>query len=128
MDDSAILIQYRNRMGFAVISFKNYKQPALKNEPDYLHPANAESYGSNGVLMVSSNNSTAAAGDTQYEVVSVSDPDSPKPLATIPAVIQRVDREQTGTIFLLTDSGLTIVRCLAAEREHQIAAQQKNEN
>jgi hypothetical protein len=37
MDDSAILIQYRNRMGFAVINFKNYKQPALKNEPDYLH-------------------------------------------------------------------------------------------
>jgi hypothetical protein len=53
---------------------------------------------------------------------------SSKPLATIPAVIQRVDREQTGTIFLLIDSGLIIVRCLAAEREHQIAAQQKNEN
>jgi hypothetical protein len=117
MDDSAVLIHYRNRLGFAVINFKNYKQPALKNEPDYLHPANAESYAS-----------TAAAGDTQYEVVSISDPASPKPLATIQAVIQRVDREQTGTIFLLTDSGLTIVRCLAAEREHQIAAQQKNEN
>jgi len=42
--------------------------------------------------------------------------------------MQRLDREQTGTIFLLTDSGLTVVRCLAAEREHQIAAQQKNEN
>jgi hypothetical protein len=69
MDDSAVLIHYRNRLGFAIISFKNYKQPTLKNEPDYLHPANPESYGSNGVLMVSSNNSTAAAGDTQYEVV-----------------------------------------------------------
>jgi hypothetical protein len=94
----------------------------------YLHPANAESYGSNGVLMVSSNHSTATAGDTQYGVVSISDPASPKPLATIPAVIQRLDREQTDTIFLLTDSGLTVVRCLAAEREHQSAAQQKDEN
>jgi hypothetical protein len=128
MDDSTVLIDYRNHLGFAVISFKNYKHPALKNEPDYLHPANAESYGSNGVLMVSSNHSTAAAGDTQYEVVSIPDPASPKPLATIPAVIQRLDREQTGTIVLLTDSGLTVVRCLAAEPEHQIAAQQKNEN
>ena len=124
----AVIIHYRNRLGFAVINFKNYKQSALKNEPDYLHPVNAGSYGSNGVLMVSSNNSTAAAGDTQYEVVSISDPASSKPLATIPAVIQRVDREQTGTIFLLIDSALTIVRCLATEREHQIAAQQKNEN
>jgi hypothetical protein len=78
--------------------------------------------------MVSSNHSTAAAGDTQYEVVSIPDPASPKPLATIPAVIQRLDREQTDTIFLLTDSGLTVVRCLAAEPEDQIAAQQKNEN
>jgi hypothetical protein len=119
MDDSAVLIHYRNRLGFAIISFKDYKQPTLKNEPDYLRPASAQSYGSNGVLMVSSNNSTAAAGDTQYEVVSISDPASPKPLATIPAVMQRLDREQTGTIFLLTDSGLTVVRCLAAEREHQ---------
>ena len=76
MDDSAVLIHYRNRLGFAVISIKNYKQPALKNEPDYLHPANAESYGSNGVLMASSNNSTAAAGHTEYEVVSMSDPAS----------------------------------------------------
>jgi hypothetical protein len=114
MDDSAVLIHYRNRLGFAIISFKNYKQPTLKNEPDYLHPASAGSYGSNGVLMVSSNNSTAAAGDTQYEVVSISDPASPKPLATIPAVMQRLDREQTGTMFLLTDSGHTVVRCLAA--------------
>jgi hypothetical protein len=113
MNDSAVLIHYRNR---------------LKNEPDYLHPVNPESYGSNGVLMVSSNNSTAAAGDMQYEVASISDPVSPRPLATIPAVIQRLDREQTGTIFRLTDSGPTVVRCLAAEREHQIAAQQKNEN
>ena len=128
MDESAVIIHYRNRLGFAVINFKNYKQSALKNEPDYLHPVNAGSYGSNGVLMVCSNNSTAAAGDTQYEVVSISDPASSKPLATIPAVIQRVDREQTGTIFLLTDSGLTVVRCLAAEREHQIVVQQKNEN
>ena len=94
-----------------------------RNEPDYLHPTNAETYGSNGVLMVSSNDSTAPSGDTQYEVVSISDPASPKPLATIPAVIQRLDREQTGTIFLLTDSGLTVVRCLAAEREYQIEAQ-----
>jgi hypothetical protein len=34
----------------------------------------------------------------------------------------------TEAIFLLTDNGLTVVRCLAAEREHQIAAQRKNEN
>ena len=41
---------------------------------------------------------------------------------------QHQSPKQTGTICLLIDSGLTIVRCLAAEREHQIAAQQKNEN
>jgi hypothetical protein len=126
--NDSVLIHYRNHLGFAVISFKNYKQPVLKKEPNYLHPANVESYGSNGLILVSSNNSAASAVDTQQEIVNISNPASPKPLATIEGVIQRLDRQQTGTIFLLNDRGLTVVRCLAAEREHQIEVQQKNEN
>src|SRR4029077_424755 len=40
--DSGVLIHYRNHSGFAVISFKNYKEPVLKSEPEYLHPASVE--------------------------------------------------------------------------------------
>ncbi|MGA9632283.1 MAG: hypothetical protein WBQ63_12725, partial [Candidatus Acidiferrales bacterium] len=45
LPDSMALIRYRNDSGFAVISFKNYRKPLLKDEPEYLHPADAETYG-----------------------------------------------------------------------------------
>ena len=61
--------------------------------------------------------------------LSVSNGSGATPLATIQNVIQRVDRPQTGTIFLFTDhQGVTVVRWLAAEREHQTNVWQKEEN
>jgi len=123
--DSAVLIHYRNHSGFAVISFKNYKQPVLKSEPEYLHPASVEPDGSSALLLVSGNRAPAPAREPEYEVLSISNPSSPTPLATIKGVIQRLDRPSTGTVFLLNDQGLTVVRRLAAEREHNIENWQK---
>jgi hypothetical protein len=124
--DSAVLIRYRNHSGFAVISFKNYKQPVLKSEPEYLHPASVEPDGSSALLLVSANGGTTQPREPEYEVLSVSDPSNPTPLATISGVIQRLDRPQTGTVFLLNDQGLTIIRRLAAERENKIEKWQKD--
>jgi hypothetical protein len=125
--DSAVLIHYRNHSGFAVISFKNYKQPVLKNEPEYLHPANVEPEGSSALLLISANRSSggAPAREPEYEVVNISNPANPTPIATIQGVIQRLDRPSTGTVFLLNDQGLTVVRRLAAENEHNIENWQK---
>jgi hypothetical protein len=128
LNGSAALIHFRNRTGFAVMSFKKYKEPVVRNEPEYLHPASEELAGSDGLLLVSSGSSSAPARGSQYEVISISDPPNSTPLATVQGVIQRLDRPQTGTIFLLNDHGLTIVRSLAAEQEHKIEVQQKNEN
>lgn len=125
------LIRYRNKSGYAVISFENYKEPVLTPEPDYLHPATAQSDGDNGLLLVSNSSNadaTKATREAEYQVLSISSSSGAKPLATIKNVIQRVDRPQTGTIFLLTDQGVTVVRCLAAEREHQTEVWQKEEN
>jgi hypothetical protein len=124
--ESAVLIHYRNHSGFAVISFKNYKQPVLKSEPGYLHPASVQPDGAGGLLLVSgASGASASAREPEYEVLSISNPSSPTPLATVPGVIQRVDRPSTGTVFLLNDQGLTVVRCLAAEREHKTEEWQK---
>ena len=128
LGNSVALIRYRDHSGFAVISFKSYKQPVLTAEPDYLHPANAQSDGPNGLLLVSANGPSALAREPQYEVLSISGSSGATPLATVQNVIQRVDRPQTGTIFLLNDQGVTVVRCLGAEREHQTEAWQKEEN
>jgi hypothetical protein len=123
--ESAVLIHYRNHSGFAVISFKNYRQPVLKSEPEYLHPASVEPEGSSGLLLISGKGASAPAREPEYEVLNISNPSSPTPLATIPGVIQRLDRPSTGTVFLLNDQGLTVVRCLGAEQEHKTEQWQK---
>jgi hypothetical protein len=119
--DSATLIHYRNHSGFAVIRFKNYKKPVLMGEPDYLHPADVQTFGAHGLLLESPNGPSAPAQDPQYEILSIPNSGSPTPLATIKGVMERLDRPQTGTIFLLNDDGLTVVRCLASEREYALA-------
>jgi len=124
LDDSAALIHYRNHSGFAVISFKQYKQPTLTEEPEYVHSASLMAVGPDGLLVVSPPRSSPSR-EAQYEVLSISHPSNPRPLATIKGVIQRADRPQTGTIFLLNGQGLTVVRCLATEQEHQMHVDQK---
>jgi hypothetical protein len=126
--NAVTLIRYRDQSGFAVISFRNYKLPVLTAEPDYLHPANAESDGPDGLLLISANGPSALSRDPQYQILSISGSSGAAPLATVQNVIQRVDRPQTGTIFLLNDQGVTVVRSLAAEREHQTEEWQKEGN
>jgi hypothetical protein len=125
---SVALIRYRNHSGFAVISFKHYKQPVLTAEPDYLHPAKAEPDGSQGELLISAKSSSTSAPEVepQYEVLRISGSGA-TPVATIENVIQRVDRAGTGTVFLLNDKGVTVVRRLSLEREHQIEIWQEEQ-
>src|SRR5216683_4604050 len=113
LGNSVALIRYRDHSGFAIISFKNYKQPVLTAEPAYLHPSKVESDGPSGLLLVSADRSSASAREPQYEVLNISGSSGPTPLATVKGVIQRVDRPGTGTIFLLNEQGVTVVRSLA---------------
>jgi hypothetical protein len=125
---SRTLIHYRDHSGYAVISFKNFKQPVLTPEPEYLHPSTAQADGSSALLLVSSSGTSAPPQASEYEILSISNSSGSAPLATVQGVIQRVDRPETGTIFLLNDQGVTVVRRLAAEREHQTEEWQKDTN
>lgn len=127
LGNSTVLIHYRNHSGFATISFKNYKEPVLTAEPGYLHPAKVQPDGTDAFLLVSAGSTTSAPTQEpqSYEVISVS---GLTPLATVKGVIQRVDRPGTGTIFLLNEQGVTVVRSLAAEEEHQTEIWEKERN
>lgn len=128
LGNSTVLIHYRNHSGFATISFKNYKEPVLTAEPGYLHPAKVQPDGTDAFLLVSVGSTTTSTPTREpqsYEVISVS---GLTPLATIKGVIQRVDRPGTGTIFLLNEEGITLVRSLAAEKEHQTEIWEKEGN
>ena len=118
LGDLMALIRYRADSGFAVISFKNYKQPVLTEEPDYQHPANVETDGPSGLMLISTDSPSVPYSEREIEVLVNSDSSAPRPVAKVQNVIQRVDMPQTGTIFFLNDKGVTVVRRPFAEQEH----------
>ena len=118
--DSAALVHYRDGSGFAVINFKKFKQPVLTAAPQLQHPANAEPLGSHALLVASSTHPMAQPEDPEYQVFDVSNPSNPAVLATIKGVHERLERAETGTLFLLGDAGLTVIRRPDVEAEYKI--------
>jgi len=117
--DSAALVEYRDHSGFAVISFKKSKHPVLV-ETQWQYPARAETLGSNSLLLASTPTQSVPAPDPRYQVVDVSNPSKPATLATIEGVQERLERQDTGTVFLLGSNGLTVVRRPHVEEEYEI--------
>jgi len=118
--DSAALVHYRDGSGFAVINFKKFKQPVLTAAPQLQHPANAEPLGSRALLVASSTHPMTQPEDPQYQVFDVSNPSNPAVLATIKGVQERLKRAETGTLFMLGDAGLTVIRRPNLEAEYKI--------
>lgn len=124
--DSAGLIRYRDHSGFAVINFKKFKRPVLIEVPQLSAGTEAETLGRNALLMTAT--TWLAEPDPQYQVIDISNPSQPVVLATIEGVFQRLDRPDTGTVFLLGNAGLTVIRSLKVEEDNKIALNQMNGN
>lgn len=125
-DDNA-LIRYRDGSGFALINFKHWMRPSLVEGQEFANATKAEAIGAHGLLLTSGNATSALARAMQtYDVMDTSNLSKPIRLATIQAVTQRVSRSDTGTIFLLNPSGITVVRRPGAERRAFEAANPTN--
>jgi hypothetical protein len=116
--DSAALVEYRDHSGFALVSFKKYKRPVLV-DTRWQYPARAETLGTNSLLLISTPTASLLAPDPRYQVVDVSNPSKPATLATIDGVQERLERQDTGTVFLLARDGLTVVRRPHVEEEYE---------
>jgi hypothetical protein len=127
--DEAALIRYWNGSGVALLSFKHYKYPVLVNSPALENAKTSEALGQTA-LLVRANETAAYRFDEsrKYQVVDTSNQFQPGVLATIPAVMQRLTKSDTGTIFLLNKNGVTVVRRLRVEEEHQIQLDQEMGN
>jgi hypothetical protein len=127
-DDSA-LIRYRNGSGFALLSFEHYKHPTLVAVPSIENTDTSEALGQTGLLLTSNDAlSNPISNSRNYKVVDTSNPSQPRLLATSPSVKQRLVKADTGTLFLLNKDGVTVVRRLRVEEEHQIQLDQQRGN
>jgi hypothetical protein len=127
--DEAAMIRYQNGSGFAVLNFKHYKRPVLVNSSVWENGDTSEALGQTA-LLVSSNEATIRpfSDPRNYKVVDTSNTSQPGMLATIPEVKQRLDKSDTGTLFLLNKDGVTVVRRLRVEQAHQVELEQEAHN
>jgi hypothetical protein len=126
MNDGA-LIRYREGSGFALIDFKHWMRPSIVEVAESVNATNTDAIGTHGLLLASNSVMPAPTRAMQtYDVVDTSDFSQPIRLATIQAVTQRVSKSDTGTIFLLNPSGITVVRRPGAEQRASEAENSMN--
>lgn len=115
--DAGALIRYRDGSGIALLDLTHPANPVLVDEPALDRAGGGETFGRAGLLLTSER--LPALGNQRpqtYFVMDTEDVAQPSLLATIPAVTQRLTRSDTGTIFLLNEEGVTMVRRPALEQ------------
>lgn len=118
-----VLLRYRNGSGEALLRLKDYKHPQLVAASALAGTEAAEKLGETGLLTASTaenNFINNSINDPTYKVWDNSKPAHPNVLASIPGVMQRLSKEDTGTLFLLSSDGVTMVRRLRVEEDHKI--------
>ena len=119
--NDSVLVRYRNGSGEALLSLKHCKHPVLGDASALTGTEIAEKLGTTGLLSASTDAPVGPIdSDPTYKVWDNSKASHPNLLATIPGVTQRLSNEDTGTLFFLSENGITVVRRLRVEEDHRI--------
>ena len=119
LSGSVVLIRYRDHSGFAIVNFKQYRQPVLTPTPELPGQTAIQFVGQDTLLLTSSNDFHVFDQDKQYVVIDISDPLKPTSVVMVRGVKQQLDRRETGTTFLLSQDGLTVIRRPSVEEDYQ---------
>jgi hypothetical protein len=119
LNDSAILVRFRNNMGEAALDLRKAKAPALRPLSGLQHFGHTEPLGDSAFLMVDEARVEGQPAPRDYQVVDTSNPANPTLLYTAKLVGSIITRNETGTTFLLGLDGLTIIRQPRVEERYQ---------
>ena len=116
---SAILIHYRNESGFATLNVHKIARPVITPLPALELSHNAAVIDNAGLLVSATNTeSQPVAAPRNYEVVDTTNPSHPVLVATVLRVKQTFSNQNTGTQFLLSHEGVTVVRRPQVEQDY----------
>jgi hypothetical protein len=115
---SAELIAYRDGSGTAILDLRKVKYPRL-NSIARATSVPTEMLGTAGYLSVRQPAMATAPARLQ-DVQLVETSHSPRLITTVTGVSQQVANPQTGTIFLLGNGQITIVRRLDSEQDYAV--------
>jgi hypothetical protein len=128
LEDSAELIQFRNGNGAAVLDLKKVHAPTLHSINGLRQAGLTKRLGDAGFLFVNQPAAASVTPASDYQVVETVDPLDPNRLARVKQVRQELRNDDTGTTYLLTPTGLYIVRRPDVEAEYKVHQEQMNSN
>lgn len=121
LKSAAILVQFRNNLGMAVLDVRKPKAPALKRVSALFSPGHTESLGENAFSMVNQPRHDVPIVPRDYQIIDASNPKDPALLFTVKQVNNKIARDETGTTFLLGAEGLTVIRRPRVEEKFRLA-------
>ena len=120
LGDYAELVRFRNGQGEAVLNLHKVKVPTLNTIPGLDVQGSTERLGDDGLIVADQPNAQSDANDPNYQVVDLSNPLHPNPVADVKQVLEKITNDETGTTFLLAADGLYLIRRPAVEEEYEI--------
>ncbi|HEY4782017.1 MAG TPA: hypothetical protein VIH54_09385, partial [Chthoniobacterales bacterium] len=122
-NDRAILISYRDQTGLAVLDVKKFDRPIVTPLSSDARAIPTQTIDDSGALLQASTHRALASETraTDFQVIDTSAPLRPEVVAIVPAVKQTLLKRDTGTLFLLSPRGITVVRHPRTERDYEEA-------
>src|SRR5579859_532805 len=118
--DKAALIRYRDGSGYALLSLAHDRHPVVKTNAAIAQAVGFQSLGQTGLLApIAETADHPADGAQTYNLLDTATNGAPHVLATVPDVTQQVASGETGTVFLLNQRGVTVIRRLRVEQDHE---------
>jgi hypothetical protein len=123
LNDRAILISYRDQTGLAVLDFKKFDRPIVTQISSGARTIPTQTIDDSGALLLASTHEVLASETSirDYQVVDTSAPLRPEVVAIVSGVKQTLLKSDTGTLFLLSSKGITVIRHPRAERDYEVA-------
>jgi len=110
VNDSAILVSFRDGSGAALLDLHRPKTPVLSPAAAFLEGTRAEKLGRFGLVMANETKFAGVPVARDYSIVDTSDAGAPRLLDTVKLVKKEIVNESMGTTYLLGEDGLTVVR------------------
>ena len=105
-----VMVRFRDGSGEAFLSLSKYKQPTLVSSSELNATGSAEKFDDAIVLTTVKGAAVESLVDPTYRVYDDTTSPGLKLTATISDVSQEIERKATGTLYLLSKNGVTVVR------------------
>ncbi|MGA9670197.1 MAG: hypothetical protein WBQ94_13375 [Terracidiphilus sp.] len=126
LNDSVILVNFRDGKGSALLDLRKPKEPTLTTASPLLVGASAEKIGRLGLLLANGSPISTSPAVQDYSIVDSSNPATPRLLGTVRNVRKELVNEDTGTTYLLGEDGLTVIRQPAVELQYHLQSTYTN--